>query len=67
MRLPKVQSEEPLKLQARHFLESVARGEAQRSGCDSALGVVAVLEAAAISLKEHGRAVPVESSQGVLV
>jgi predicted dehydrogenase len=67
VRLPKVQSEEPLKLQARHFLESVARGEVLRSGSDSAVGVVAVLEAAAISLKEHGRAVPVETSQGVLV
>jgi hypothetical protein len=45
----------------------VARGEVLRSGCDSAVGVVAVLEAAAVSLKEHGRAVAVESSQGVLV
>jgi predicted dehydrogenase len=67
VKLPKVQAEEPLKAQARHFLESVARGETQKSGSDSALGVVAVLEATAISLREHGRAVPVESSQAVLV
>jgi prepilin signal peptidase PulO-like enzyme (type II secretory pathway) len=31
------------------------------------LGVVGVLEAAAISLREKGRAVPVESNRGVLV
>jgi hypothetical protein len=67
VRLPKVHAEEPLKLQARHFLESVAKGEIQKSGGESALGVIGVLEAASRSLRENGRAVPVESSRAVLV
>jgi len=67
VRLPKVHSEEPLKLQARHFLDSIARGATQKSGGDSAIGVVGVLEAAAKSLRENGRAVAVESGRGVLV
>jgi predicted dehydrogenase len=67
VRLPKVHTEEPLKLQARHFLDAIAKGGAERSGGESALGVVGVLEAAAKSLRENGRAVPVESGRAVLV
>jgi predicted dehydrogenase len=67
VKLPKVHAEEPLKLQARHFLDAIGKGGAEKSGGDSALGVVGVLEAAAKSLKENGRAVPVESSRAVMV
>jgi predicted dehydrogenase len=67
VKLPKVHAEEPLKLQARHFLDAIAKGGAERSGGDSALGVVAVLQAAAKSLLENGHAVPVESGRAVLV
>ena len=67
VKLPKVHAEEPLKLQARHFLEAIAKGAAEKSGGESALGVVSVLEAAARSLRESGRAVPVESCRAVLV
>jgi predicted dehydrogenase len=67
VKLPKVHAEEPLKLQARHFLDSITKGGAERSGGDSALGVVGVLEAAAKSLKENGRAVPVDAGRAVLV
>ena len=67
VKLPKVHTEEPLKLQARHFLDAIAKGGAERSGGESALGVVGVLEAAAKSLRENGRAVPVDSGRAVLV
>jgi predicted dehydrogenase len=67
VRLPKVHTEEPLRLQARHFLDAIAKGGAERSGGDSALGVVGTLEAVARSLRENGRAVPVEIGRAVLV
>jgi predicted dehydrogenase len=57
VKLPKVHTEEPLKLQARHFLEAIANGAAEKSGGDSALGVVSVLEGIAASLRENGRMV----------
>ncbi|HEX6676031.1 MAG TPA: hypothetical protein VF486_13490, partial [Actinomycetes bacterium] len=54
IRLPKVRSEEPLKAQARHFLEAVRGGRVERSDGPFAVGVVRTLEAAAASIRAGG-------------
>lgn len=59
VRLPKVELEEPLKAQARAFLEAVRRGKAARSGPEFSAGVVRALEAAQKSLRSGGRPVRV--------
>lgn len=59
VKMPKVQAEEPLKLQARHFIEAIGKGSVDKSGADSALGVVKTLEAVAASLRQNGQAVQV--------
>lgn len=59
VRLPKVTLEEPLKAQARAFLEAVRRGKAERSGPDFSAGVVRALEAAQKSMRAGGRPVRV--------
>jgi predicted dehydrogenase len=55
IRLPKVRSEEPLKAQARHFLQAVAGGRVERSDGPFAVGVVRTLQAAAASIRVGGR------------
>ncbi len=55
VRLPKVHAEEPLKVQARYFLESLQKGSLERSDSAFALGVVRVLEAITESLKASGK------------
>jgi predicted dehydrogenase len=58
IQIPKVSLSEPLKNQCRHFLEAV-RGEAPlRSGPDSGLRVVQVMDAALTSLHAGGKTVP---------
>jgi predicted dehydrogenase len=54
IRLPKVSSEEPLKAQARHFLEAVTGGRVRRSDGPFAVGVVRTLEAIAASIRAGG-------------
>jgi predicted dehydrogenase len=54
IRLPKVSSEEPLKAQARHFLEAVTGGRVRRSDGPFAVGVVRTLEAVAASIRAGG-------------
>jgi predicted dehydrogenase len=51
IRLPKVQMEEPLRVQDRYFLESIRRGHAEVSNGVFSVGVVKVLESVAISIK----------------
>jgi predicted dehydrogenase len=58
VRLPKVVFEEPVKAQARYFLESVARREIARSGPQFSWGVVRALDAIGKSLA--GRGVPID-------
>ena len=58
--LPRVPAKEPLAVEAAHFLSCVRSGQEPLSGPQHARDVVAVLEAGQRSLKEHGRAVPVE-------
>jgi predicted dehydrogenase len=54
VRLPNVGSEEPLKAQARRFLEFLERGRVERSDGAFALGVVRTLEAVAASISAGG-------------
>ena len=56
---PHVSNEEPLRIECRHFLERVADGLPPRSGAESGLRVVRVLEALQRSLEESSRAASV--------
>jgi predicted dehydrogenase len=49
---PRISNEEPLRLECRHFLDCVREGVAPRSGAESALRVVRVLEGLQRSLME---------------
>ena len=49
---PRVSNEEPLRLECMHFLECVREGTEPRSGAESALRVVRVLEGLQRSLAE---------------
>ena len=53
--LPYIGFEEPLKLEAAHFLDCVRTGETPLTGPEHARDVVAVLEAGDRSLKRHAR------------
>jgi predicted dehydrogenase len=59
VRLPKVQAEEPLKIQDRFFLEGIQKGDRLRSDGEFGLGVVRSLEAITNSLKLGGKPVKV--------
>jgi predicted dehydrogenase len=56
---PRVSNEEPLRIECRHFLERIADGDEPRSGGDSGVRVVRVLEALQRSLDRSSRAAPV--------
>jgi predicted dehydrogenase len=56
---PRVSNEEPLRIECRHFLERIADGGEPRSGGDSGVRVVRVLEALQRSLERSSRAAPV--------
>jgi predicted dehydrogenase len=56
---PHVPNEEPLRIECRHFLDCVRNGTEPRSGGESGLRVVRVLEALQRSLRESSRAAPV--------
>jgi predicted dehydrogenase len=55
----RIPNEEPLKIECRHFLERIADGAEPRSGGESGLRVVRVLEALQQSLEESSRAAAV--------
>ncbi|MBI4854201.1 MAG: Gfo/Idh/MocA family oxidoreductase [Acidobacteria bacterium] len=57
--IPKVKLEEPLKNQAKYFLNAIKKGRVDVSDGNSGLDVVKVLEAIQQSLKEHGKAIEV--------
>jgi predicted dehydrogenase len=59
IRLPKVRSDEPLKLQANAFLEYLQKGVPERSEGEFSLGVVKVLEAVGASMERDGAPVEV--------
>ena len=56
---PRVSNEEPLRIECRHFIERIADGGKPRSGGESGLRVVRVLEALQRSLEESSRAAAV--------
>jgi predicted dehydrogenase len=56
---PRVSNEEPLRIECRHFLERIADGGEPRSGGESGVRVVRVLEALQRSLDRSSRAAPV--------
>jgi predicted dehydrogenase len=56
---PHVPNEEPLRIECRHFLDCVRERARPRSGAESGLRVVRVLEALQRSLQESSRAAPV--------
>jgi predicted dehydrogenase len=56
---PRVPNEEPLRIECRHFLERVRDGAEPRSGGESGLRVVRVLEGLQRSLEESSRAATV--------
>jgi predicted dehydrogenase len=56
---PRVSNEEPLTIECRHFLDRIREGGEPRSGGDSGLRVVRVLEALQRSLEESSRAAAV--------
>ena len=56
---PRVSNEEPLWIECRHFVDRVKDGGEPRSGGESGLRVVRVLEALQRSLEESARAAPV--------
>ena len=56
---PKVPNDEPLRLECRHFLESIRDGGEPRSGAESGLRVVRVLEELQRSLERTSRAAAV--------
>jgi predicted dehydrogenase len=56
---PRISNEEPLRIECRHFLERIADGGEPRSGGESGLRVVRVLEALQRSLEASSRAATV--------
>jgi predicted dehydrogenase len=59
--LPRIKFDEPLKVEASHFLDCVRNGKEPMSGPAHARDVVAVLEAGQRSLRDGGRPVAVEA------
>jgi predicted dehydrogenase len=60
--VPRISSEEPLRIQCRHFARCVRGLETPRSGAADGLAVVEVLETMQRSLDEGGVVVPFDSS-----
>jgi predicted dehydrogenase len=61
VRMPKVDAEEPLKVQTRFFLDAIRKGSAERSGGEFSLGVVSVLEAIEASMRKSGRPIRIQA------
>lgn len=60
VRLPKVRVEEPLRTQARYFLDSIRQGHAKISNGAFSIGVVRTLESIAMSLERNSTPVRIE-------
>jgi predicted dehydrogenase len=59
--VPKINFVEPLKLESQHFIDCVLNGKTPRTGGDSGMRVVKVLEAAQESLKAGGAPVDIKN------
>lgn len=58
--VPHISLEEPLKVQARHFLASIENGETPLSTGRFGVEVVKVLTAIGLSIRRHGEPIPVD-------
>jgi len=61
VRLPRVGTEEPLKMQTRYFLNAVQKGSIQISDGNFAVGVMRTLQAVSCSLAQNGKPCMVHS------
>jgi predicted dehydrogenase len=57
VRLPKIQLEEPLKVQDRHFIQAIHRGVLDKSDGEFSVGVVRTIAAISRSIKQNGKPV----------
>jgi predicted dehydrogenase len=64
--IPHIQQEEPLKVECQHFLDCIEKGTKPLTSGHAGLELVKVLEAASLSLKDHGAAVTFTRRQGRL-
>jgi predicted dehydrogenase len=55
--IPKIDSKEALSAMARDFIESIAQSRQPVSSVDSGIAVIKILEAAQVSIKQHGKEV----------
>jgi predicted dehydrogenase len=60
--IPHINHQEPLRVQCRHFLECIAEGKRPQTDGDNGARVVRILEAAQMSLDDHGRLVAIGSN-----
>lgn len=61
IQIPRIEESEPLRTECEHFVECIRSGEAPRTDGLSGLRVVSVLHAAALSLRNGGQKIPVET------
>lgn len=59
--IPKISTEEPLKIEAQHFIDCISEKRTPLTGPQHAIHVVAVLEAGQRSLQENGSVQRVET------
>jgi predicted dehydrogenase len=59
MQVPRLDESEPLKVECRHFLDSIEQRKRPRSAAEDGLAVVCALEAASASLRESGRIIDI--------
>jgi predicted dehydrogenase len=57
--IPKLDMIEPLKVECKHFMDCIIKGDEPLTGGEQGLRVVQILEAADRSLREQSRAVPI--------
>jgi len=62
--LPRIDFQEPLKVETAHFLECIRTGETPLTGAAHGRSAVAILEAGQTSLKSHGKIVELHSVTG---
>jgi len=60
IQIPRIEEAEPLKIECEHFADCIRNSATPRTDGMSGARVVSVLHAANLSLKHHGRRVPVE-------
>jgi predicted dehydrogenase len=60
--IPYVKHEEPLKMECQHFLECIHNGNTPLTSGPHGLEVVRILEAASLSLRQSGAAIPLKTN-----